>query len=96
MKLIQDVSIGTKLQKIRVARGYSQTSLAKEFEDVDYPVSRDIIAKIEAGKYNIRISMLNRLLELYEVDYEDFFLVDKPVPPRKSEIQESKEKKKEI
>lgn len=91
LKQIQDVSIGEKLKKLREARGYSQTSLAEEFSDVDYPVSRDIIAKIEAGKYNIRISMLNRLLELYEVDYDDFFLVDKPVPPRKSEIKKTEE-----
>lgn len=93
VKQTDDVSIGPKLQKIREARGYSQASLATKLQNEGYFISRDTITKIETGRSNIRISFLNHLVELYEVDYEDFFLADKPVPPRKSEIRKSEEKK---
>lgn len=74
MKLRQDILIGKNLQHLREQAGYSQESLARELQKRGYNyISRDIITKIETGKYNIRISLLVRLKHLYDVPYEEFF-----------------------
>lgn len=74
MKLRQDVFIGKNLQQLREQAGYSQESLARELQQRGYNyISRDIISKIENGKYNIRIGLLIRLKHLYDVPYDEFF-----------------------
>ena len=39
-------------------------------------MTTDIYKKIEQNKYNIRISELNALKELYQVGYEELFQAD--------------------
>ena len=73
MKLISDISIGDNLRRLRKANGYTQSSLAALLQTEGYFISRDIISKIENGKYNIPISILKRLKELYGISYDDFF-----------------------
>ena len=73
MKLICDISIGQNLSQLRRSNGYTQSSLATLLQSEGYFISRDIISKIENGKYNIPISILKRLKELYGISYDDFF-----------------------
>ncbi len=78
MNLKQDISIGDNLQRLRRSNKYSQAALAALLQEEGYPISRDIITKMETGKYHIRISVLKRLKELYGVSYEEFFLDENP------------------
>ena len=58
MKCKQDLSIGPNLQKIRKAAGLTQTQVAVQLQVRGLPISAEILAKMEQGKYSIRISAL--------------------------------------
>ena len=74
MKLKQDDSLGPNLQKLRKAAGLTQAQAAAQLEVRGLPVSAEILAKMEQGKYSIRISALKALKEIYKLDsYDDFF-----------------------
>ena len=74
MKLKQDDSLGPNLQKLRKAAGLTQTQVAVQLQVRGLPISAEILAKMEQGKYSIRISALKALKEIYKLDsYDDFF-----------------------
>ena len=74
MKLKQDDSLSPNLQKLRKADGLTQAQAAAQLEVRGLPVSAEILAKMEQGKYSIRISALKALKEIYRLDsYDDFF-----------------------
>ena len=74
MKCMQDLSIGSNLKTLRKAAGLTQAQAAAQLEVRDLPVSAEILAKMEQGKYSIRISALKALKEIYRQDsYDDFF-----------------------
>ena len=75
MKLKQEpIGIGQNLRKLRQDAGYSH-SQALLCERGVY-MTTDIYKKIEQNKYNIRISELNALKELYQVGYGELFQTD--------------------
>ena len=72
MKCKQDLSIGPNLKRLRKAAGLAQA--AAQLEVRGLPISAEILAKMEQGKYSIRISALKALKEIYKLDsYDDFF-----------------------
>lgn len=74
MKLKQDISIGDNLRRLRKNAGLSQDDVAAKLQILELPVSREVISQMERGKYNIRISILLALKELYKVSsMDDFF-----------------------
>lgn len=74
MKLKQDISIGDNLCRLRKEAGFSQEEVAARLQVLELPVSREIISQMERGKYNIRISVLLAMKELYKVNsMDDFF-----------------------
>ena len=70
MKLKQEpIGIGQNLRKLRQDAGYSQSQVAALLCERGVYMTTDIYKKIEQNKYNIRISELNALKELYQVGY---------------------------
>ena len=52
----------------------TQAQAAAQLEVRGLPISAEILAKMEQGKYSIRISALKALKEIYKLDsYDDFF-----------------------
>ena len=72
--LKQDISIGKNLKIFRKQNGLTQEQVAAQLEVRGLPISADILAKMEQGKYSIRISVLLALKEIYKMEtFDDFF-----------------------
>ena len=74
--LKQDISIGKNLKQIRKRNGLTQEQVAAQLEVWGLPVSTDILAKMEQGKYSVRISVLLALKQIYKVESFDEFFKD--------------------
>ena len=73
-KIKQDISMGANLKKLRKQAELSQEEAAARLSLLGLPASRDIISKIEQGRYSIRVSVLLALKEIYHVDsFDEFF-----------------------
>lgn len=71
--LKQDISIGKNLKKLRKDAHLTQEQVAAQLQVRGIAISPDILAKIEQGRYSIRISVLNELKSIYHVDSFDRF-----------------------
>lgn len=79
MKLKQDISIGNNLKRLRSNAGLSQEALATKMQLYGCNTTRDIYAQMESGRYNIRISELLVLKEIFQCNLDDFF-INLPTP----------------
>lgn len=75
-QLKQDISIGGNLKKYRKLAGLTQGEAAAQMEVMGLPVTADILAKMEQGKYSVRISVLKAMKQIYRVDSFDAFFED--------------------
>ena len=66
----------SEFRKLRQDAGYSQSQVAALLCERGVYMTTDIYKKIEQNKYNIRISELNALKELYQVGYGELFQTD--------------------
>lgn len=66
-------SFGNNLRKIRKAHGYTQEEIVAKLQLKNLDISRSVYAQIECGTYNIRISELIALKEIYNIPFDDFF-----------------------
>ena len=73
LKIRQDLSIGENLRRLRDRAGLTQEQVAAQLQVMGLAVSREMLSQMERGKYNIRVSELKGLKEIYKVQYEDFF-----------------------
>ncbi len=71
--LKQDISLGPTLKELRKKAGLTQRDAAARLELMGIDVSEDIIAKMEQGRYSIRLSVLVALKQIYGVDSFDVF-----------------------
>lgn len=74
--LKQDISLGPTLKELRKKAGLTQRDVAARLELMGIDVSEDIIAKMEQGRYSIRLSVLVALKQIYGVDSFDAFFED--------------------
>ena len=74
--LKQDISIGHNLKLLRKRAGLTQEQAAAQLQLLELPVTADILAKMEQGKYSIRISVLVALKRIYRVDSFDAFFTN--------------------
>ena len=73
-KLKQDISIGANLQRLRKQSGLSQEKAAAKLQLVGIDISREIISQMELGNYSIKVSVLQALKDIYQVDsFDEFF-----------------------
>ncbi len=72
-KIKLNPSFGDNLRKIRKAHGYTQEAIVAKLQLKNIDISRSVYAQIECGTYNIRISELVALKEIYDISFDDFF-----------------------
>lgn len=72
-KIKQDIPIGNNIRTLRMQAGYTQEQVIAKLQLRGIDISRSIYSQIECGTYNIRISELIALSELFEADYNAFF-----------------------
>lgn len=71
--LKQDISIGQNLKSLRKKAELSQREASAQLEILGVPMTEDILAKIEQGRYSVRISVLLALKQIYGVNSFDVF-----------------------
>ncbi|WP_313560268.1 helix-turn-helix domain-containing protein [Ruminiclostridium cellobioparum] len=71
--LKQDISIGHNLKCLRRKANLSQREASAQLEILGVPMTEDILAKIEQGRYSVRISVLLALKQIYGVTTFDTF-----------------------
>lgn len=72
-KIKQDLRIGSNIRKIRKSNKMTQEQIVAKLQLMDIDISRSIYSQIECGNYNIKVSQLIALKEIFNVDYKDFF-----------------------
>lgn len=73
LKQIDDISLGYNLKKLRKARKLTQNDVITQLQLRGFSTSRSAYSQMEGGTYNIRISELLALKEIFHVDFNDFF-----------------------
>ena len=73
LKQINDISIGDNLRKLRNAANLTQEQVVAQLQLRNLPTSRSVYSQIEAGAYNIRISELIALAEIFHTDFNTIF-----------------------
>ena len=69
----QDISIGDNLRNLRKRMGLSQEKVAGLLELRGLSVSREMLSQMELGRYNIRVSVLLALKDIYNATFEEIF-----------------------
>ena len=72
-KVKQDYCIGANLRQLRKQAGLTQDQVAARLQVAGIDMSRDFYAHIEAGDYNVRVSELSALRQIYQCSYDDIF-----------------------
>ena len=72
-KIKQDIQIGSTIRKLRKKSGFTQEQVIARLQLQGIEISRSSYSQIECGTYNIRISELIALAELFQVDFNAFF-----------------------
>mgnify|MGYP002566884275 CR=1 FL=1 len=78
-KLLQDIHIGGNLQRLRKARGLSQSDMVTKLQLLGRSMSRANYAHIEQGVRNLYVSDLLLFKAILDTPYEEFFR-DLPLP----------------
>ena len=71
--LKQDISIGSNLKALRKKNGLTQRDVSAQMEIMGISITEDILAKIEQGRYSIKISVLLAMKKIYKVSSFDAF-----------------------
>lgn len=72
-KILQDISIGNNLQKLRKAKKLTQNDICAKLAIVGRPMLQTTYAQIETGKRNIFVSDLIALKIVLNVPYDEIF-----------------------
>jgi transcriptional regulator with XRE-family HTH domain len=72
-KIRQDLSIGNNIRNLRKAAHLTQEQVVTHLQLQGLDISRSSYSQIECGTYNIRVSELIALSELYQTDFNAFF-----------------------
>ena len=59
--------VGKKIRELRIGRGYSQRDLVRESELLGYPISQNMISRIENGKRRVTDMELLVFMEVFRV-----------------------------
>ena len=86
-KLIQDLSIGGNLRKLREARGLTQEDVCARMAQLGRPMLQSAYSQIETGRRNLFVSDLIALRTVLNAQYDDFFRGLVPIDRYKDETQ---------
>lgn len=73
LKQINDVSIGKRIRELRMACNLTQEQVVAQMQLRNLPTSRSSYSQIESGTYNIRVSELIALVEIFHTDFNNVF-----------------------
>ncbi|MBQ7774985.1 MAG: helix-turn-helix transcriptional regulator [Lachnospiraceae bacterium] len=76
MKIRQDktkYNIGSNIRKFRMKNGLTQNQTVAKMQLLGVDISRSSYSQLECGLYNIRVSELLALCEIFHVNIQDFF-----------------------
>jgi transcriptional regulator with XRE-family HTH domain len=77
-KIKQDNKIlGKNIRKLRMKARLTQEQIVAKMQVKGCEITRSTYAKIEAGLSNIKVTELISLKEILDVEYNEFFVVDK-------------------
>ena len=71
-KIKQDFRIGPNIRKYRLQSHMTQEQVTAKMQ-LGINISRSIYSQIEGGTYNIRVSELAAMKEIFNINYESFF-----------------------
>ena len=72
-KIKQDFRIGPNIRKYRLQSHMTQEQVTAKMQLMGINISRRIYSQIEGGTYNIRVSELAAMKEIFNINYESFF-----------------------
>ena len=72
-KIKQDFRIGPNIRKYRLQSHMTQEQVTAKMQLMGINISRNIYSQIEGGTYNIRVSKLAAMKEIFNINYESFF-----------------------
>lgn len=72
-KIKQDISIGNNIRTLRKRAHMTQEQVIAHLQLRGLATSRSSYSQIECGTYNIRVSELLALAELFQTDFNAFF-----------------------
>lgn len=72
-KLKQDIQIGNNIRNLRRQSGLTQEQVVARLQLQGIEISRSSYSQIECGTYNVRISELVALSQLFNTDFNSFF-----------------------
>jgi len=72
-KIRKDAAFGRNIRAMRMAANMTQEELAAKMQLEGCDMSRSILAHIETGTYNVRVSELSSLKKIFKTDYNAFF-----------------------
>lgn len=73
LKQINDVSIGKRIRELRISCNLTQEQVVAQMQLRNLPTSRSSYSQIESGTYNIRVSELIALVEIFHTDFNSIF-----------------------
>lgn len=72
--LKQDLSIGQNLQRMRKRVGFTQEQVSAKLQLMGLVMTPEIYAKMEQGRYSVKISVLLALKDIYRLNsFDPFF-----------------------
>ena len=72
-KIKQDICIGNNIRRLRNASKLTQEQAVTYLQLEGIDISRSIYSQIECGTYNIKVSELIALSNLFKTDINSFF-----------------------
>ena len=72
-KIRPDMNIGQNIRRLRVAHKMKQSEVVRNMQLLGCELCRMTYSKIERNQYNIRVSELVALKQIFDVDYSEFF-----------------------
>lgn len=73
LRQINDISLGNNLRNLRNAANLTQEQVVAQLQLRNLPTTRSIYSQIEASTYNIKISELIALAEIFHTDFNTIF-----------------------
>ncbi len=73
IKIKINAQFGTNLRKLRKQNRLTQEQVVAKLQLLGQETSRSSYAQIECGTYNIRITELIALKEIFSASFDDFF-----------------------
>ena len=73
-KIRPDLDIGHNIQALRRRAGMTQDQVVAKLQLMGLSTSKSTYAKLETNRMNIKVSELVALKEIFQAEYQDFFV----------------------